>query len=77
MKGEHSKLKDADGVLEFTRSFAGKTMLCMFNMTDDVKDVELPAGNWTAIGKDLGAADFGNSTTVRLEAWQPLLAQKS
>jgi len=52
-------------------------MLCMFNMTDDVKVITLPAGQWTGIGRDLGAADIGSSDTICLEAWQPILAQKT
>ena len=77
IKGEHSELRDVSGVLEFTRSYNGRTMLCMFNLTDAAIDVTLPAGSWAGIGQELGAVDLGSSRTIRLEASQPLLAQKS
>ena len=74
-KGTHSTLTDTDGVLHFTREYDGETMLCAFNLTDNVKDFALPPGKWGAIGTDLGAADLG-ATTTKLGAWQPLLAKK-
>lgn len=74
-KGAHSKLTDTNGVLHFTRDHNGETMLCAFNLTDEVKDFTLPSGKWAAIGTELGAADLG-APTITLGAWQPLLAKK-
>ena len=75
--GEHSKLLDQDGVLTFTRTSGDQCLLCMFNLTNEVKEIQLPEGNWTPIGAELGAVRFETNTSIRLEAWQPLLAKKS
>lgn len=75
-KGTHSKLTDIDGVLTFTRSYEGKTMLCAFNLTNAPKAFTLPLGTWQALGAELGAADHDGAQSLTLGAWQPLLATK-
>ncbi|WP_420398044.1 alpha-glucosidase family protein [Nioella sp.] len=67
-KGDFTLLTAADGILSFTRQHAGRTVLCMFNLSDSPRDIDLPDGDWTPL-----AAPF-DGTLQTLGPWQALYA---
>ncbi len=47
VKGNFALIPGADGVLSFLRCYGDARVVCIFNLTDEPKEVALPAGNWT------------------------------
>jgi alpha-glucosidase len=64
-------------VLSFVRQSDGETILCVFNLSDNPSDVDLPAGNWQPIGGELGGAHVSADGKLHLGPWQPFLAIKA
>ncbi|MCL4105396.1 UNVERIFIED_CONTAM: hypothetical protein GTU68_055527 [Idotea baltica] len=77
IKGALNDMKAKDGVLSFTRSYQGQSILCVFNISDQSATFEIPQGSWTSIADELGGARQGHGTTLHLEPWQPFLALKN
>lgn len=67
-KGDFTLLTAADGRLVFTRTHAGRTVLCAFNLTDTERHFELPQGSWAPL-----PAPFAQ-TGPTLGPWQALFA---
>ncbi len=61
-------------VFSFTRQ-GDETLFCAFNLSPEAADVTLPAGQWQAIGMDLGSVSPATGT-VNLPGWGCLLARK-
>lgn len=74
--GEHTPLQAAGNIVYFTRSFEGAEIFCAFNVGDDLGDVAMPKGDWTAIAADIGGAQDIASGRVKLDAWQVCIATR-
>ena len=61
-------LQAADGILSFTRHHEGRTILCVFNLSNAPHDIDMPDGDWTRL-----AAPF-DGTLQTLGPWQALYA---
>lgn len=75
-KGSHDRIRSADDVIYFTRSHASETIFCAFNISDTPSDFELPKGNWTPVGAELGSAHVSADGKLHLGPWQVWLALK-
>jgi len=74
--GEHTPLQAAGNIVYFTRSFEGAEIFCAFSVGDDLGDVAMPKGDWTAIAADIGGAQDIASGRVKLDAWQVCIATR-
>ncbi|MCY1664676.1 beta-galactosidase BglA [Rhizobium sp. SL86] len=73
-KGEIAFLAPTESLLAYTRSFGNETLLCLFNMSADSIDAELPAGEWEVLtGHGFEATLDGR--TVGLPAWGAFFAR--
>jgi alpha-glucosidase len=71
LSGSQADMTAADDVLSFTRTEAGQTIFCAFNMSDTPGCVDLPAGVWEHIGTDVGSAGPMADGKLHLGPWQP------
>ena len=76
-QGAMDEVAAKDGVLSFTRSAAGSTLFCAFNLGDSDRQTKLPLGRWQPIGRELGAASPSPDGRVALAPWQVCLALKT
>jgi len=67
-KGDFTLLRAEDGIVAFTRTHAGRIILCAFNLTDSEQRFDLPEGRWTLL-----PAPF-EATVPTLGPWQALFA---
>ena len=74
--GEHTPLQAAGNIVYFMRSFEGAEIFCAFSVGDDLGDVAMPKGDWTAIAADIGGAQDIASGRVKLDAWQVCIATR-
>lgn len=75
--GEHGGFTARGDVICFTRSHEGSEIFCAFNLSDTMAEVVLPNGDWAPIAADLGAATQVVGKSVKLDAWQPLIAKRT
>ena len=75
--GKQAGMAAKDGVLTFRRVGRGKEVFCAFNLTEDTKPIELPAGEWMPLGTELGAVSEIFGKRLALGPWQPVIAAKS
>ncbi len=75
-RGGMSLPQAAGDVATFTRSDSRETLFCAFNMGDGAAGVHLPAGDWAAVGLELGGRDVGGDGAVALGPWGFALARK-
>ncbi len=61
-------------VASFLRT-GDEVIFCAFNLSDDAATVQVPCGQWTAIGTELGAAPMAGGQ-VTLAPWGVALARK-
>jgi alpha-glucosidase len=73
-QGAMTDWQAAAEVFSFTRQ-GDETLFCAFNLSPEAADVTLPAGQWQAIGMDLGSVSPATGT-VNLPGWGCLLARK-
>ena len=74
--GSHDKVSATGDVVHFTRAHDGVQIFCAFNISDSPSDLDLPAGVWTPIGDDLGAAHVSADGRMHLGPWQVCLFTK-
>ncbi|EPX78960.1 beta-galactosidase BglA [Litoreibacter arenae] len=74
VKGSHANLMAQGDVLSFTRSYKGQTIFCAFNLSDTPSTLDMPAGNWVAIGTELGSTGAASDGRLHLGPWQPCFA---
>jgi len=67
-RGDFTLIRSEDGIVAFTRSHAGRTILCVFNLSEDTRPFDMPEGDWTPL-----AAPF-DGTAPTLGPWQALFA---
>lgn len=73
-KGEIAFLAPTESLLGYTRSFGNETLLCLFNMSADAIDADLPEGDWEVLtGHGFAATLDGRS--VNLPAWGGFFAR--
>ncbi|MEL6689671.1 MAG: alpha-glucosidase [Pseudomonadota bacterium] len=76
-KGEQSPMQVAGDVLSFERSSEDETIFCAFNMSADPASAEMPEGEWTTIGAELGSVAPGPEGTLKLGPWQAAIAVRN
>ncbi len=76
MKGAHSGLHAAGQVVHFTRTDGNETLLCVFNVSDTGADYEMPEGDWSPVGAELGSACNWSEGRLHLGPWQTCLAKR-
>ena len=67
-KGDFALVRAEDGIVAFTRTHAGRTILCAFNLTDTDGRFDMPEGSWTPLPAPFEAAG------PTLGPWQALFA---
>lgn len=73
--GNHSDLRHRGPVVTFQRQSDGERMHCAFNISPEAVEHELPDGNWSAAGQDVGGVPLEDGTRrVALGPWQVCLA---
>ncbi len=73
--GDHGALAAVGDVVTFERYNAEETVFCAFNMGDNGAIVDVPPGDWAAIGTELGAAAFTGGAAA-LAPWQALFLRR-
>ncbi len=76
MQGAHDSVQALGDVVWFTRSDDRETILCVFNVSDSPSDFNMPAGQWTPIGAELGSSHVSADGKLHLGPWQVCLALK-
>ncbi|SFR50585.1 alpha-amylase family glycosyl hydrolase [Litoreibacter janthinus] len=74
MKGAHSGFRAEGDVLSFKRSHEDQTIFCAFNLSDTPSTVDMPTGDWVAIGAELGSTGAAADGKLHLGPWQPCFA---
>ena len=74
--GGHSTMRHDGDVMSFLREADGQTLYCIFNISDAGAEFALPAGDWQAIGTELGGASIPANGKIQLGPWQVCIAQK-
>jgi alpha-glucosidase len=77
IRGNHYKMRARDDVVYFTRSEADQVIFCAFNVSDTPFDFDMPTGDWTPIGGELGSAHVSADGRLHLGPWQVCLALKT
>ena len=75
--GSIDKMRATGDVVYFTRTEGSQTILCAFNVSETPSDFDLPAGDWTPIGAELGSAHPSADGRLHLGPWQVCLALKA
>ena len=75
--GSHDKIQAVGDIVYFTRSHGAEVIVCVFNISETPSDFDLPAGQWSPIGEELGGAHLSADGLLRLGPWQVFLARKS
>jgi len=75
--GDHDGVKAKCDVVYFTRTSGTQTIFCAFNVSETPSDFDLPTGNWTPIGAELGSAHTSADGRLHLGPWQVCLALKT
>ncbi|WP_208350956.1 alpha-amylase family glycosyl hydrolase [Pseudaestuariivita rosea] len=76
IKGAQTTVQAEGDVLYFTRSHGNDVLFCAFNLSDTPSNLDLPKGNWTTVGAELGSAGPGADGKLHLGPWQPYIALK-
>lgn len=74
IKGRHDGVHATGEIVHFTRSHGNQMIFCAFNLSDAPAEMDMPVGDWTPLGAELGCANDFDSGTLRLSPWQPCLA---
>ena len=61
-------------VLSFQRTDGDQAIFCAVNLSDTPSPIDLPDGNWSHIGAELGSATLAPSGHMNLGPWQVCLA---
>ncbi|WP_439154926.1 alpha-glucosidase [Yoonia sp.] len=77
MQGDLDKIRARGDVVYFTRSLGDQAIFCAFNVSETPSDIDLPAGDWTPIGAELGSAHPSADGRLYLGPWQVCLALKT
>ena len=75
--GSHSHVAAKGDVVYFTRKAEEQEIFCVFNVSETPSDFDLPLGNWTPIGAELGSAHTSADGRLHLGPWQVCLALKT
>ena len=59
----------------FTRQHGDSTIFCAFNLGETATAVDLPEGDWTTLGANIGGAQ--PRATVNLDPWQACIAERA
>ena len=72
--GTHDGLKASGNVVYFTRTDGEQTIFCVFNISDQTSEFDMPKGDWRTIGSELGSANVSEDGKLHLGPWQVCLA---
>lgn len=76
-KGGHNGVKCSGNIVYFTRTLDRTEMFCAINLSDDIASCDMPIGNWTFTGQELGAVAGADGGSVKLDAWQVCFATRA
>lgn len=62
--GRQTGMTQAGSILTFLREDARERVFCAFNLGPDRAETVLPAGDWTAIGQDLGGVEGAGNVAL-------------
>ncbi|PJJ87129.1 alpha-glucosidase [Brevirhabdus pacifica] len=71
IKGSQGKVEATGDILHFTRSHAGQTLFCAFNLSGTEAEVALPPGRWRQVGTEIGGQAWSAEGRLHLAGWQP------
>lgn len=74
--GSHDGVHAHGDIVYFTRSHEGRDLFCAFNLSEHISEMPMPAGQYSQIGHDLGAADC-SASQLKLNPWQVCLAVRN
>jgi alpha-glucosidase len=74
--GAQDGMRATGDVIYFTRSHGDQTIFCAFNVSDTPSDFDLPAGDWTVIGAEVGSAQISPDGKLHFGPWQVCFALK-
>ena len=77
MHGDLDKMRTKGDVVYFTRTHGDQVIFCAFNISETPSDLDLPAGNWTTIGAELGSAHASADGRLHFGPWQVCIALKT
>ncbi len=75
--GSHDAMRAQGDVVYFTRTEGDQTIFCAFNVSDTPSDFDMPAGDWTVIGAELGSAHPSADGKLHFGPWQVCFALKT
>lgn len=75
-KGASSPVLAEGDTLYFTRTEDTRNYLCVFNLSDKPSTIALPEGEFSLIGKELGAISTSDNGRLHLQPWQSAIAIK-
>lgn len=73
--GKHDGVKANGNVVYFQRYDENERVLCVFNVSSETVDFELPVGAWQSLETPLSTINIDGKPTIRLDPWQVHLAQ--
>ncbi len=76
VKGTHHDLTATGTVLSLRRRHDGTEMFCAINLGDTPATINMPQGDWTPLGGELGSTGPAADGKLHLGPWQPCFAHK-
>ena len=74
-KGSQSSMKSTGSVVSFTREHDNNKVFCAFNLGNEASKINLPEGNWSLLGEQVGACESMANNMATLAPFQALIAQ--
>ncbi|RYH03629.1 DUF3459 domain-containing protein [Salipiger sp. IMCC34102] len=71
--GSHDGMKASGNVIYFSRTSGAQTIFCIFNVSDQPSNFDMPEGEWRTIGPELGSAHVSGDGKLHLGPWQVCL----
>ena len=76
-KGAHDKVQSDGRILYFSRTHGDVELHCAFNLSDTPATHTPPAGNWVAVGAELGSIAPASDGKVHLGPWHFTLLRRT
>ncbi|MBQ2261083.1 MAG: alpha glucosidase [Loktanella sp.] len=74
--GAQDEMRAQGDVVYFTRTAGDQTIFCAFNISETPSDFDVPPGDWTVIGAELGSAQISADGKLHFGPWQVCFALK-
>jgi alpha-glucosidase len=76
VRGAMSPVTASGDLASFTRTEGEETLFCAFNLGEGTVEAQLPPGQWTTIGQDIGSQTAQDGGRVTLGPWGLHLARR-